>query len=82
MYRVQEWQLSLSYFPSYFPLFVLDVISCPPYNLKTLWDIIMILQLCSSRLDDVSGARMTTLTFILSVLFPLDGFRCNFPSAP
>ena len=26
--------------------------------------------------------RMTTLTFILSKLFPLDFFRCNFLSAP
>ena len=26
--------------------------------------------------------RMTTLAFILSALFPLDGFRCNFVSAP
>ena len=25
--------------------------------------------------------RMTTLDFILSELFPLDGFRCNFVSA-
>ena len=25
---------------------------------------------------------MTTLTFILSELFPLDGFSCNFLSAP
>ena len=30
----------------------------------------------------MSGTRMTTLTFILSELFPLDGFRCNFTSAP
>ena len=26
--------------------------------------------------------RMATLTFILSELFPLDGFRCNFVSDP
>ena len=30
----------------------------------------------------MSHTRMTTLTFILSELFPLDGFRCNFMSAP
>ena len=40
------------------------------------------LQLCRTCLDDVSGTKMTTLTFILSELFPLDGFRCNFMSAP
>ena len=26
----------------------------------------------------MSHTRITTLTFILSDLFPLDGFRCNF----
>ena len=31
--------------------------------------------------DDVSRTRMTTLAFILSELFPLDCFRCNFMSA-
>ena len=31
--------------------------------------------------DDVSCTRMTTLAFILSELFPLDGFICNFVSA-
>ena len=30
----------------------------------------------------MSRTRMTTLAFILSELFPLDGFRCNFVSAP
>ena len=29
----------------------------------------------------MSRVRMTTLAFILSELFPLDGFRCNFVSA-
>ena len=41
MCGVQEWQLSLSYFESYFPLTVLDAISCPLHNLNTLWYIIM-----------------------------------------
>ena len=40
--HVQERQLSLSYFLSYFPLIVSDAISCPPNNLKTVWNIIMI----------------------------------------
>ena len=43
MCRVQEWQLSLSYFLSYFPLMVSDAISCPLHDLNTLWNIIMIL---------------------------------------
>ena len=43
MCRVQEWQLSLSYFLSYFPLIVSDAISCLLHNLKTLRYIIMIL---------------------------------------
>ena len=30
----------------------------------------------------MSRTRMTTLAIILSELFPLDGFRCNFVSAP
>ena len=39
-------------------------------------------QLCRTGHDDVSHTRMTTLAFILSELFPLDGVRCNFVSAP
>ena len=73
MCRVQEWQLLLSYFLSYFPLVVSDAISCLLRNLKTFlvfyYDTS---ELCRIRLVDVSGTRMTTLTFILSELFPLD----------
>ena len=39
-------------------------------------------QLYRTGHDDVSRTKMTTLAFILSELFPLDGFRCNFVSAP
>ena len=39
-------------------------------------------QLCRTGHDDVLRTRMTTLAFILSELFPLDCFRCNFVSAP
>ena len=39
-------------------------------------------KLCRTGHDDVSRTRMTTLAFILSELFPLDGFRCNFVSSP
>ena len=38
--------------------------------------------LCRTGHDDVWRTRMTILAFILSELFPLDGFRCNFVSAP
>ena len=43
MCHVQERQLLLSYFLSYFPLMVSDAISCPLHNLNTVWNIIMIL---------------------------------------
>ena len=81
MCRLQKWELSLSYFMSYFPLNVLDAISCPHCNLNTLWNIIMILQSCRLDLDDVLLTKMTTLAFILRV-FSLVGFRCNFVSPP
>ena len=41
--RVQEWQLLLLYFLSYFPLMVSDAILCPLHKLNTLWSIIMML---------------------------------------
>ena len=41
--RIQEWQLLLSYFLSYFPLMVSDAILCPLHNLKPVWNVIMIL---------------------------------------
>ena len=37
-------------------------------------------QLYRTGHDDVSRTGMTTLSFILSELFPLDGVRCNFAS--
>ena len=40
---IQKWQLSLSYLLSYFPLTISDAVSCPLHNLKTVWNIIMIL---------------------------------------
>ena len=40
------------------------------------------LQLQQTGHDNVSCTRMSTLAFILSMLFPLDDFRCNFVSAP
>ena len=40
---IQDWQLWLSYFWSYHPLFYLKKISCPLCNSNTLWNISMIL---------------------------------------
>ena len=40
------------------------------------------LQLSRTGLDDVSRTRKANLAFILSELFPLGRFRCNFVSAP
>ena len=84
MCHIQEWQLSLSYFQNYFPLIMSDASLCLLYNLNTLWNIYDhdTSQLCRTGHEDVSGTRTTTLDFILSELFPLDGFRCNFMSAP
>ena len=65
-----------------FPLIVSDAISCPLHNLKTLWYYHDTSKLWRTGLNDVSCTRMTTLAFILSELFPVEGFRCNFWSAP
>ena len=46
MCGVQDLQLSLSYFLSYYPLIVSDAISCPLHNLNTLRHIIVILYSC------------------------------------
>ena len=43
MCGIQEWQLLLSYFLSYYPLMVSDAILRLLHNLKTVWNIIMIL---------------------------------------
>ena len=41
--RIQDWQLWLSYFWSYHPLFYLKKIWCPLCNSNTLWNISMVL---------------------------------------
>ena len=74
MCRVQERQLSLSYFLSYFPLMVSVAISCPLHNLKTFLEYNHdTSQLCRTGHEDVSHIRMTTLIFILSELSSLHG---------
>ena len=80
MCRVQECQVSLSYFLSNFPLIVSDAISCPLHNLNThLVFYHDTLQLCRTYLDDVSDTRMTTLTYILFEFFPLTYILSYFP---
>ena len=74
MCLVQEWRLSLSYFPSYFPLIVSDAISCPLQLKKRLEYNHDTSQLCRTGHEDMSRTRMITFAFILSELFPLDGF--------
>ena len=57
--------------------------SCPLYKLEYPFEYNHdTSQLCRTKHDDVSRTRMTALAFILSDLFPLDVFRCNFVSAP
>ena len=64
---------TLAFIPlSYFPLMVSDAISCLPYNLKTVWNIIMILHSYVEKVMTMC-TRMTTLIFILSELSSLDG---------
>ena len=81
MCHVQEWQLSLSHFLSYFPLMVSVVISCPLHNLKTVWNILIILY---SYVEQVRAMcciqEWQPLRGILSELFPLWCFLCNFVS--
>ena len=70
----------LSYLMSYFPLIVSDTILCLLRNLKTLWFMIMILYSYVEQF--MTTCHVGNYAFILSELFPLDGFRCNFVSAP
>ena len=67
-------------------LFPLDYFRCnfvsAPYHKNPLVYYHDTLQLCRTGLDDVSDTKMLTLAFLLSELFPLDFFRCNFVSAP
>ena len=64
------------------PLMFCYVYLCPLFNLNTLEIKHDTSQLCRTGHDNVSRTRMTTFAFILSELFPFDGFRCNFVSAP
>ena len=65
-----------------FLLDVLDAVSCPLHNLKTVWNIIMILHSYVEQVMTMCRVQELQLTFILSELFPLDGLKCNFVSTP
>ena len=72
MCRIQEWQLSLSYFLSYFPLMISDTISCPLPNLKTVWIILMIHYSCVEQVMMICCIQewQLSLSYFLSY-FPL-----------
>ena len=72
MCRIQEWQLSLSYFLSYFPLIISDLISCPLYNMNTLWNIIMVLHSYVEQVKMMCGVQEwpLMLSYFMSY-FPL-----------
>ena len=77
---IQEWQLSLSSFLSYFPLIISNAISCPLYNLNTLWNIIMILHSYVEKVMTMCCVqeRQLLLSYFLSY-FPLmvsDAISC------
>ena len=64
MCHVQEWQLLLSYFLSYFPLMVSDAIWCPLHNLKSLWNIIMIRHRCVEQVMTMCRVKEWQLSFL------------------
>ena len=71
---IQEWQLWLSYFLSYFPLIISDAFSSPLHNLKIIWNIIMILHSYVEQVMTMCRVQKWQLFFyILSELSSLDG---------
>ena len=68
-FRVQEWQLWLSYFWSYLPLFCLKLISRLLCKWNTLRNILIVP--CRIGQDDVFLTRMTTLPSLLWCYLPL-----------
>ena len=81
MCHAQEWQLSLSYFLGYFPLIVLDAISCLLPNLNALWYIIMILYSYMNRQwRCVAYKNENSHLYTLWVIFPWWS-SCDFVSA-
>ena len=78
MCRVKNESPRFNTFFSYLPFDPFYAYSCPLFKLNTLWNIIMIFQLCRTGFDDVLRTRMTTLAVILSELFPSMVSDCNF----
>ena len=90
---IQDWQLSLSYFLSYFNLMVLDAISRLLHNLNTLWYIIMILYSYVEQVLTMSRVQewQLSLSYFLSyfplivsdaILCPLHNFKPPPPPPP
>ena len=81
MCRDEEWQLSLSYFLSYFPLIVSDAVSCQLHNLNTLWHIIMILHSYVEQAMAINGVQKWHISFSYFLsYFPLivsDAIPCQ-----
>ena len=65
---------------SYFPLMVSAAISCLLLNLKTIWNILMILYSYVEK-SRPCVAYKNGNSVILPELFPLDHFRSNLVSA-
>ena len=64
MCRIQEWQLWLSYFLSYFPLIISYAISCPLFNLNTIWNITMILHRYVEQVMTMCHVQECQLSFL------------------
>ena len=54
---------------SYFPLMVSDAISCPLHNLKTVWDIIMILHSYIEQVMTMWHVQERQLSFLYSLSY-------------
>ena len=68
--HVQEWQLWLSYFWSYFPLFCLKYILCPLCNSNTLWNSLMVFDRNVEQDETTCRIQEWQLPFLL---FPCGG---------
>ena len=62
-----------SIFSELFPLDVSDAISCPLHNLKTVWNIIMMLHSYVEQVMTMCRYKKTTLLFIFIELSTFDG---------
>ena len=57
-------------------------VSCPLYNLKTIWNILMILHSYVEQVVTIVAYKNESLLFNIScIIFPFDAFLCIFVSA-